>query len=215
MPINQKAVISIVMAYFNRKAQLEKTLVSIRDSEVKDYEIVIVDDASDEPLVCEEARVIRIEKEDKWWINPCIPFNIGFKEAKGDIVIIQNPECEHKGDILKYVTENISDGRYISFACYAEKKNIWFNHSKYRPVGYHFCSAITIDELQLIGGFDERYALGVSYDDDDFIRKVRRNMEVWLIDNPYVLHQYHLPYAYRHKDMMRLHEKNKKIFNGE
>jgi len=227
------------MAYYNRKEQLDMTLASIRNSQITNYEVVIVDDASDEPLVCDEARVIRVEKKDKWWTNPCIPFNMAFKEAKGDLVIIQNPECYHKGDILAYVQKNIKYGQYLSFACYAINKeetvmfkrgvfpvledrtyrgpeeNGWFNHSVYRPIGYHFCSAITKHTLDIVGGFDERYAMGVSFDDDDFIRKIGRNMEVWLIDDPYAIHQWHPPYAYQHKDMMKLHRRNQRIYNGE
>ena len=101
-------MISIVSAYYNRKDLLINTLESLKNSEVKDYEYIVVDDVSSDEHRIEDLqelypnlKVIRINKEDKWWVNPCIPYNIGFKQIKGDIVIIQNPECKHMGDIMK------------------------------------------------------------------------------------------------------------------
>jgi hypothetical protein len=115
-------MISVVMAYFQRQELLNKTLESLDKSKVKDYELIIVDDASAIPLVCKRAKVIRIEPKDKWYHNPCIPYNMGFKEAKGDIVVIQNPECYHVGDVLSYVEQNLKGDTYLSFACYAINK---------------------------------------------------------------------------------------------
>ena len=120
--------ISIVMAYHNRRALLVKTLESITNTTHDDFEMVIVDDASiaaqritDLPELFPKfnIKVIQIDKKDKWWVNPCIPNNIGFGIASGDVIIIQNPECLHIGDIISYTAENIDDNKYIVFGCYA------------------------------------------------------------------------------------------------
>ena len=109
--------ISIVMSYHDRRKQLLKTLDSIHY--FGDPEIIIVDDASDERIEdIPGITVIRIEPGQKTWINPCIPFNIGFARAKGDMIIIQNPECIHIGDILKY-TENLKEGIIFSHGAYS------------------------------------------------------------------------------------------------
>ena len=233
-------MISIVMAYYNRKGLLDKTLESIDKSRVKDYELIIVDDASDEPLVCECARVFRVEPEDKWYHNPCIPYNFGFKQAVGDVVIIQNPECYHVGDVLAYVEENIRPRLYISFGCYsiskeetnafargmfptiadrtfsAQSRNGWYNHSIHRPKAYHFCTAITKTDLDKIGGFDERYANGVAFDDDALVRSIRQEqIEIQIINDPYVIHQYHHHFTYEDPKIWKpLHTINQNIFNG-
>jgi len=68
---------------------------------VKDYELIIIDDASDEPLICDRAKVTRVEPKDKWYII-LYSFTIWIQQAQGDIVVIQNPECYHVGDILAY-----------------------------------------------------------------------------------------------------------------
>lgn len=57
--------ISMIMAYYQRQTLLNKTLESIHTSANKDYELIIVDDASAEPLVCDEAKIIRVDKKDK------------------------------------------------------------------------------------------------------------------------------------------------------
>ena len=61
---------------------------------------------------------------------------------------------------------------------------------------YHFCSAMTKEDLDDLGGFDMRYAQGVGYDDNDFIYRVRlKGMTTKIIDNPFVIHQYHPPFC--------------------
>ena len=122
--------ISIVMSYYNRRVLLIKTLESITNTHFDgEFEIIIVDDAStqlinDAPFMFTKfnIKIIQIPKKDKWWINPCIPNNIGFAAASGDVILIQNPECLHVGDVLKYIAENISINKYLVFSCYALDK---------------------------------------------------------------------------------------------
>lgn len=229
--------ISIVMSYYNRKVLLDRTIDSIRRSEFKDIEIIIVDDASPEPLSCADVNVIRIEPKDKWWHNPCIPFNMGLKRATGDVIVIQNPECIHYGDVLSFVAESIKPKTYLSFACYAinqsqteqlslgvwpeiedktfsgKERNGYYNHSVFRPVGYHFCSAIMRHDLDKFGGFDPDYGMGISFDDDDFVYRVyNAGMNIKIIDNPFVMHQWHPPFTYKRDGWQPLHERNKKLF---
>lgn len=223
-------MISVVTAYYNRKKLFIRTLESMERQYNKiKFEVIAVDDGSDEIERLEDLqdiypflRVIRLEKENKWYINSCIPFNIGFSEVKGDKIIIQNPECYHFNPILEYVENNLIDNQYLSFACYSlDKQNTnkdyffndniffnklisennrkcnydgelgWYNHSLHRPKAYHFCAAITTKDLYDLGGFDERYAKGVGYDDDEFVWRVKRKMKINFVDNYIVLHQNH------------------------
>lgn len=226
--------ISIVTAYYNRKKLFDTTLLSISkqiENHKLDIEVIAVDDGSDEDERLEELanrypflKIIRLEKKDKWYSNSCIPFNIGFKEAKGDIIILQNPECTHYGDILKYTLENITNENYISFACFSlgidstnnievflndsEKLNelmqknsvgyigdgldCWYNHPFINPKGYHFCAAITKENLHDLGGFDERFAKGIAFDDNEFLYRVcLKGLEIQIVGDPIVLHQNH------------------------
>jgi glycosyltransferase involved in cell wall biosynthesis len=121
--------ISIVMAYYNRKKLLMNTLHSITLHKYNcELEIIIVDDSSDdihklndlnELFPTLDIKIIEIKEKDKWWVNPCIPFNMGFNEASGDVIIIQNPECLHMSNIINYVENNIMKNKYLVFGCYA------------------------------------------------------------------------------------------------
>jgi len=115
-------MISIAMAYYNRRKHLINTLNSITKSEYKKIEVIIVDDGSDDEHRIEDLQeqfdfltVIRIDKKDKKHINPCVPFNIALGKTKGDIVILQNPECFHYDDVLTHVAENIKPNNYLAF----------------------------------------------------------------------------------------------------
>jgi hypothetical protein len=71
-------------------------------------------------------------------------------------------------------------------------ENGWYQHSIKRPVGYHFCSAIYKNDLARIGYFDEVFADGIAYDDDDLIIRISRdNMLIRMFDEPFVAHQWH------------------------
>lgn len=235
-------MISIVTTYHNRKNLFINTLESLNQSEIQDYEIIAVDDTSspehrieDLTDIYPKLRVIRVEKEEKWWVNPCINFNKGFKEAKGEIIVMQNPECKHMGDVLK-VASQIEKNEYYSFACYSideettnNKKELiinnraprrdgelaWYNHSVYRPKGYHFCSVINKENLDKLKGFDERYAEGIAYDDDEFIHRVRvLGLQIKIIDYPFVIHQWHQSVNYSHLDAENLIKRNRDLFHN-
>lgn len=227
--------ISIVMSYYNRRIHLINTLNSIMNQHYDNLEIIIVNDnSSDEHNIDDmphlfnklDITVIKISKKDKWWVNPSVPYNIGFAKVTGDVVIIQNPECLHIGELIKTVNREIEDNKYLVFGCYASNKkefeniskgkkafdviqpiknrrlfntkdSAWYQHSKYRPALLHFCSAISKKDLDKLGGFDERFAYGIGRDDMEFVLRIKRmNMNIVMIDNPFVLHQHHKPTIY-------------------
>lgn len=137
---NTQKKISIVMAYFNKKLQLVQTLKSIKNSAYKNIEIIIVDDASDDDQrVIDfinyfkydlDVKVITISKHEKTWINPCIAYNIGFRNTSGEIIIIQNPEVMHVNDCISYVANNLQIGDWLSFNCYGSP-NFDYNNVLY------------------------------------------------------------------------------------
>ena len=68
----------------------------------------------------------------------------------------------------------------------------WYNHSFHRPVGYNFLAALHKSNLDQLGGFDERYATGIGFDDDEFLFRVRlMGLDVQIIDEPFCFHQFH------------------------
>jgi hypothetical protein len=111
------------------------------------------------------------------------------------------------GDVLSYA-KKVDSETYISFGCYSQGESqepeinnrcaafggdsAWYNHPVHRPVGYHFCSAITADNLKKINGFDERFSFGAGYDDDYLLHQIKcLGLKVEITAEPYVIHQWH------------------------
>ena len=207
-------MICIVMTYLSRQAQLNNTLESFRQYDPKEFVVVVVDDGSPQDIILPNLpfKVDVIKVSNKTWHNTCVPFNMGCKAALAydpEVIILQNAECQHEGDILSEAIK-VKDDNYISFACYSlahgetpvvEKQNkaasfndesSWYNHSVYRPVGFHFCCAITADNLRKLNGFDERLADGVAYEDNMFLHQIAcLGLRIDFVDYPMVYHQWH------------------------
>tara|TARA_Y100000593_G_scaffold95031_1_gene198560 strand:+ start:11787 stop:12608 length:822 start_codon:yes stop_codon:yes gene_type:complete len=235
-----KPEISIVTAYHNRLPQFIRTLSVLELCPFENFEVVVVDDASDEEHRLEnyvsnfsfDINLIRIPPESKTHCNPCVPFNIGFSHARADKIIIQNPECVYVNDLFARVL-TLEKNDYQVFRCFAvsveETNSIlsfsgsfeehnellnniissgnekglpheggrldshWFHHEKFRPVWYHFASAISRSDLVDLGGFDERYAMGINFDDDEFLYRIHsKNMNI-LANPETVIHLWHPP----------------------
>jgi len=131
--------ISIVMAYYNRKPQTLETLRGFERIYAGKYnfEVIIVDDNSNYENRLEEdikqftfpINLIVISKEEKGdRINPCTAYNRGFAEATGDIIVIQNPEIYHCGNILEYVLQNTLQvkNNYVTLPVFSSPS---FNHN--------------------------------------------------------------------------------------
>jgi GT2 family glycosyltransferase len=122
--------ISVVTSYYNRKPQFINTLKTISNSkQISNVEVIVVDDCSapEHQLhdITEQfpfVKVITLKSEDRWYTNPCVPFNVAIKAATGDIIVIQNPECLHVGDILNDVVSRLTDKTYLTYGVYSLDK---------------------------------------------------------------------------------------------
>jgi hypothetical protein len=134
--------ISIVTSYYNRKSQFINTIETIKHSkQIDNTELIVVDDCSSPEHRLEDIlekypfiKLIRLESKDRWYTNPCVPFNKGIKESSGDIIVMQNPECLHVGDILSDLVNKIDDDKYITQAVYSLDK---FNTEKISKLDYN------------------------------------------------------------------------------
>ncbi len=194
--------ISIVMTASNRSKQTYFTLDTIAKSSIKNIHLVIVDDSVHDPITIEKLSTypfsidfIQINRANKYWHNPCVNYNIGFKFIKGSKVIIQNAEVCHIGDICAHVANQVNDNEYHVFDA-AAVHNLECNEIIYKSSGthnelvnmshlyhmwyqgrsrvcnYHFCTALTKNTFEKIKEFSYDYAFGSDYDDNDFLLKV-------------------------------------------
>lgn len=239
------------MTYYNRRQQLINTLNSIAKYAIDDMEVIVVDDASTheheisnlEGQYPFKLNIIRIEPHCKKHINPCVSFNIGFVAASKDIVIIQNAEAYHVGNILGYTLDHITDNNYLNYSCYNLPKNKvdaltenperflssfvptgdrsdypnaegWYNHPTIKAKYFHFCSAITKANLDKLNGFDVRFADGIGWDDWEFAHRVQKILTIDCIIEPYVLHQHHYnESSWNHLDVGGLGKVNQKLWD--
>jgi len=190
------------MTASNRSTQTYFTLKIIQNSSYKYIQVVLVDDSDEDPIKKEELDkypfyidFIKIKKENKEWINPCINYNIGFQYIKGYKVIIQNAEVCHIGDVLGYMGTQILDNNYyicdvkatksfcsnrVLYQCNTNTidiysiKNVyrkWYQ-SKTRMSNLHFLVGMTLETFNKIERFSYDYTFGIDYDDNDFLLKI-------------------------------------------
>lgn len=208
------------MTHYNRKHQLLNTLQSIQNQQIpKDlFEIIIVDDVSKVGLKLTDfenfdldIKLVQIQTKHKWWVNPCVGFNTAFNFINGRITIIQNAECLHGTDILQYVLDNLKQSEYIAMSALSITEQAtraidqktspheidttgaeWYCHTIHRPSAFNFCAALHTSDLRKIGGFDLRFAEGISYDDDMFLHSLsKNNINTRIEDSQLVFHQWH------------------------
>jgi glycosyltransferase involved in cell wall biosynthesis len=158
VPTTNMLGISVVMAAFNRKDQLLKTLESIDKSKHPNFEVIIVDDASDEDQAVEsfiekskysfEIKIITITKQEKTWVNPSVAYNIGIRYATKEIILLQNAEVAHVGDVLTFTAKNIQPKDWLTFNCYGLNKQSTDNLYKGQFLKYEDVLKLN----QVIGG---------------------------------------------------------------
>lgn len=212
--------LSICMTHYNRKNQLLNTLQSIQNQDIPKevFEIIIVDDVSAVPLQLSDfedfdldIKLIPIQTKHKWWVNPCVGFNTAFNFINGRITIIQNAECLHGTDVIKYVLGNLKQNEYIAMSALSITEQAtrsidrntspdqisttgaqWYCHSVHKPSPFNFCAALHTADLKRVGGFDPRFAEGISYDDDMFLHSLsKNNIDTRIEDTQLVFHQWH------------------------
>lgn len=196
--------ISIVMTSSNRSKQTYFTLDSFLQNNFKNIQVILVDDSSIDPIDFEKLKeypftidFISIKKECKYWLNPCINYNIGFKYVQGGKVIIQNAEVCHVGSVIDFVN-TIKDDTYYIFDVIASKDyesnekiykddvkttniynkdyfGIWYQNSISSNRQLHFLTAMNRIVFNKIDGFSYDYAFGCGYDDDDLLLKISAN----------------------------------------
>lgn len=235
--------ISIVMTTFNRVKQTLFTLDTINDSGTKNIQVIIVDDSTNGYLPEDKLKKYGFEItyakiKNKDWLNPCVNYNIGLRLIKGNILIIQNAEVCHVGNIVKYVVENIKKGEYFVFDVlssgnylqndelyllhknglnieeinnFAKKHNCnWYQHYMHRRRNYHFLTAMCLQDFKMMnGGFDYDYSMGKWYDDLEFIARITHLLKLKIVNIR--VEKKHLMGIHQHHDRESLRQNGEEL----
>lgn len=208
-------LLSIVIPYYNRRKLLLNTIESI-SLYTKDFpiEMVIVDDGSSEEHSILDIRELFpnlninliVKSDDSKWRTPTDAYNTGFLYSTGDAIMINSSECYHVGNIIEYVFNKFATNDYLVFAAYMEEKDcIYIIRNDKTKYGVHssignfipYCAVISRDNMEKLSGYDERFGRGVGFDDYDFQDRVANlGLNMYVVDDPFVLHQWHEPTKY-------------------
>lgn len=179
--------ISIIIPALNEEKYIEETLTSIKESDFKDYETIVVANGctdntvdkarklADKIIVLEERHVSKAR-------------NIGAKNAKGDLLVFLDADTHLTKDTLNKISE--FKGNFVG-TCKARpdinklkakllmsiKSKLWWT---IWTNGIIFCNKETFHNSQ---GFDENLKKG---EDGNFIRKAKKHSK-YLLANSYVI----------------------------
>lgn len=198
------------MGYLNRKKQLISTLKTIEKSKHKNYEIIIADDGSEEKHKLDDLnilfpqidiKVFQIKKSENI-INPGFAYNYALQQSSGEIIILQNPECYHVGDILTYVNNNLDENMYFTFPCFY----LW---------NYDLNEELT-SIYDKYDNFNEKYIKEVmnfisTYEQNTILPKKTHG---WVNHNTYNKTDLHFCSAIYKKKLKKIEGFDKKYFNG-
>lgn len=97
---------SVIMPYFERPDLLRASLLAMQTMyRSKQFEVLVVDDFSHptlRPMIPDGLTfsVTVVTLESKTGINPCVPYNVGARVAKGDYLVLTSPEILPTRDVL-------------------------------------------------------------------------------------------------------------------
>lgn len=171
-------MISVCMPYWQRQGELDRSLAAYRRL-YKGIEISVCDDGSPEPVDAPGCVVTRLPAKAVG-LNACVPMNAAVRASSGDVVVLTNPEIEHREDVLAgmlALLEHADD--YVTVSC-RDVDGTWLagpevDYGKHGrlpvPPGshFHFCAMLTRELFDRVGGFDEGYRFGRACEDNDWL----------------------------------------------
>lgn len=175
-------MISVCMPYWNRPRELQRSMAAYAKVYPElDLEFSICDDGSVVPLrERDNCTITRLPRHDNA-LNPCVPINIAVNQSKHDIIVLTNPEVEHREPILQRMLGMLTDsGDYVMAGCIEATTGARiaglgtpYGTSGRKPIpagsDLHFCAMFTRELWVDAGGFDEEYRHGLGCDDNDWL----------------------------------------------
>ena len=173
-------MISICMPYWQRQPELDRSLEAYkRVYPHMELEISICDDGSPIPVVAPGCVVTTLPMKTVG-LNPCVPMNAAVRASSGDIIVITNPEIEHRDDVLTDMHALLEhENDYVTATCYDVDGMLLAGAGvDYRANGrlpvpdgahFHFCAMLRRSLFDRVGGFDEIYRFGRSCEDADWL----------------------------------------------
>lgn len=196
---------SIVMATKDKDQYLRRVLDSIYVQNVPfDYEVIVVDDGSTDttPKVCADKlrigkdRYVRLDNDR--YRNPSVARNVGYRLARGEIVIAQSDDVIHHTPTSIEVLSNRLEksGEFLIATVHnydmiaARIIQLYTGKGWKRP--FFFLGSLWRRDLYAVGGNDEDF-IDPGYDDDWFGDCLTKGLKLIpkFLDDVVGLHQSH------------------------
>lgn len=199
-------MLSIIIPMHNEEKTINKLLDSIFNSDFKDYEVIVVDDKSNDKSV-EIAKRYKVKIiKNKINLGSAGSRNRGAKEAKGKVLVFLDADTVVHKDALERINKwfkrkdvNVLNGVYskdsINRGFFPEYKALWDYYgwlniksdvvSTFEPR----CGAIRKKLFNEVKGFNEKYS-GASVEDIDFGYKVLEKSRIYYDMNIQVDHHF-------------------------
>lgn len=216
--------ISIIMPCYNQSNHTINALSGLVKTCNVDYETILVDDGSKEPIykilpkLYPSIKVIRNDINSGFVKS----VNRGIKEAVGDLVLLlnndvdvgQNPmwlkkmfdSANKRGlDMCAPAGGNL-DGKYNYIPGESKKENDKFTYLPF------WCCLINRKVIDVVGLLDERFGMGF-WDDADYCHRVKKSgFKMGIVELPEVKHAYHQTFLKSGINIRKQYELNRKIF---
>lgn len=180
-------MISVCAPYWRRQAALDR----MAEQYARLYpdlvlEIVVADDGSPDPAVAPPGvTVVHLPRKDRP-LNPCVPINRAVGASTGDVIVLTNPEIEHREPVLGAMLAMFEhEDDYVTARCVDERWGLvlagpevdYGQHGRLPvPLGahFHFLAMFHRSLWVKAGGFDEDYRHGLACDDNDWLWRLHR-----------------------------------------
>lgn len=198
--------VSIVMTARNRAPLLGVTLETIaRQGGFGFAEVIVVEDGRDDGETERLCRFygaryfLRRNRPNVPYSNPAVPINIGLRQAQGEIVILQNAECRHVGNVISALAAphrsapNLAVFAAVSSLTPEGAHDHWYVHPTLDagPRPFFFCGSMRRENFIRLEGMDESFK-GYGWEDDFFAFQIKRaGIDFRFLGDAVVEHQWH------------------------
>jgi len=180
--------VSVIIPVFNASRTLERCLASVFAATYKNYEVVVVDDASADDSVSIAGRFpcrLLRQKENR---GPAAARNLGAREAKGEILFFIDSDTEMFPETMEtavktlsrpdidavvgvYAKEPLNKGFFPAYYCLLKHLSFTGQRLQRHLVFASHCAAIKRDAFFDVGGFKD-FPWGMDIENEDLGRRL-------------------------------------------
>ncbi len=188
--------VSVIIPCYNQGKYIDEAAESILNQTFQDFEIIIIDDGSDDALTKEKLKNYNKSKTAVYFkenAGPSSARNFGIEKAKGEYILPLDADDYFEKSFLEKAVKILDEDEKIGFVkCYV--KNFGEMNNLWKPDGKTLIDFLAANQAvnavlfrkkiwQEVGGYDE--TMRNSFEDWDFnIKMLSKGWRVYCIEEP-------------------------------